>query len=71
MDDLSALEAAEQAAADAVAVFEAENVQVQADLKERRRVVNDAYRAAAAAVASAHAAMASPDRPDGPTIAGI
>lgn len=57
--ELLELQAAHDAAADAIGAFEAEWAAVDAEWSEKRREVNDAYRAAFAELEAAKAAEAS------------
>lgn len=68
MDDLSALEAAEQAAAAALGQAEAEWQDVRNAQREKLRVVADAYREADAALRAHHAANADPNRPESQSV---
>lgn len=65
---LDELQAEHDAAADAVAAFEQEWGAVDAEWREKRRQVNDRYRAAAAALEAEHVANADPNRPDAQSV---
>lgn len=68
MDEVDDLQVEHDAAAEAIGVFEADWAVVQAEWTEKRRAVNDRYRAAARALEDRAVAAADPNRPTPQTV---